>query len=153
MSGIKEIHRLRSQIDVRFKKAMSIGDLELQSDFAKYLCVLAAGFLENSVYEILVNFSKLKGSPHLSRFVESKLATWTSPNSEKLCALLGSFDTEWRRRLDLYLKDEKKEAINSLVALRHKIAHGESVGTSLRQVHDYYVIVSKVVDELFLIVV
>lgn len=34
--------------------------------------------------------------------------------------------------------------MNSLVALRHKIAHGESVGTSLAQVKAYYATVLEV---------
>jgi hypothetical protein len=44
------------------------------------------------------------------------------------------------------LIDERKESVNSLVALRHKIAHGESVGTSLSQVKAYYQTIREVVE-------
>ena len=44
--------------------------------------------------------------------------------------------------------DQRKDSLNSLVALRHKIAHGESVGTSLSQVREHYKVVVEVVDHL-----
>ena len=37
--------------------------------------------------------------------------------------------------------DERKAAVDSLVDLRNKVAHGEDVGTSLAQVKAYYTIV------------
>ena len=43
--------------------------------------------------------------------------------------------------MEAYLVDERKAAVDSLVDLRNKVAHGEDVGTSLAQVKAYYTIV------------
>lgn len=149
MTGLAEVHRQRTRLDAKFKKVEAFGfDAELQSDYAKYLCVLTSGFLENSLYELLVGYSKAKSSPAIARYVEAQMNRWINPGSEKIVSLLGSFSPEWRAHIDSYLVDEKKEAVNSLVALRHKIAHGESVGTSYSQVKGYFDVVSKLVDEI-----
>jgi hypothetical protein len=58
------------------------------------------------------------------------------------------FDSTWGEDLDSYLIDEKKDAIDSVVGLRHKIAHGEYVGVTISRVRDYYAIVAKVVDHV-----
>lgn len=84
----------------------------------------------------------------MSSYVERQLNHWTSPTTEKLVALLGAFDSNWGSQAAAYLVDERKESINSLVANRHKIAHGESVGTSLHQVKRQYATVLDVVGFL-----
>ncbi|WDT73987.1 MAG: HEPN domain-containing protein [Candidatus Manganitrophus sp.] len=118
-------------------------DIEVQSDFAKYFCVLVSGFLENALIEIVLDFAQKRSAPEVALFVERQLDYWTNPNCEKIANLIGSFSPDWRVKVEGYLIDERKAAVNSLVALRHKIAHGESVGTSLSQVKEYY---SKVVE-------
>jgi hypothetical protein len=77
---------------------------------------------------------------------ETAYRFWTNPSGGKIVKLLGSFSSDWRISLEGYLIDERKDAVNSLVALRHKIAHGESVGTSLAQVKDHYKTVLEVID-------
>lgn len=131
MNGLVEVHRHQRRLEAKFKRVATLNfDAELQADFAKYLCVLTSGFLEVAVYEILVNHAKTKSSPEFARFVEGQLDRWTNPSVKKISVLLGSFSAKWRVEIEGYLVDEKKEAVGSLVALRHKIAHGESVGTS-----------------------
>jgi hypothetical protein len=149
MNGLIEVHRQRTRLDAKFKRISSVVfDAELQSDYAKYLCVLTTGFLECALYELLVAYSKDKSAPASAKFIESQLNRWANPGAEKITSLLGSFDVAWRSKIEIYLVDEKKDAVNSLVALRHKIAHGESVGTSYSQVKGYFDVVSKLVDEI-----
>jgi hypothetical protein len=125
---------------------MAYTDIEVQADYAKYLCVLVSGFFENAIVALALDFADRKSSPEVSAFVERQLDFWTNPNTEKICALIGSFSSEWRDRVANFLIDERKASVNSLVALRHKIAHGESVGTSLSQVKAHYAIILDVVE-------
>lgn len=149
-----EVDRLRKRLYAQLGRVSGFtGDAELMSDYAKYSCVLVSGFLECAIYEILLNYIKTKASPGVIRYVESQLSRFTSPTSEKICGLLGSFDSQWRSAIESYLVDEKKEAVNSLVGLRHKIAHGESVGTTFFQIEKYFKEVDKLVDQIELIVV
>jgi len=61
-------------------------------------------------------------------------------------SLFGAFNSDWRDKLQNYIIDEKKDSINSLVALRHKVAHGDYVGTTLSQVKQYYKTIIDVVE-------
>jgi hypothetical protein len=54
--------------------------------------------------------------------------------------LLAAFNPDWHTRTNDFLQDERKASVNSLVALRHRIAHGESVGTTLSQVKRHFVV-------------
>mgnify|MGYP001251449361 FL=1 len=147
MSGRAEVSRLKKRLDSAFARVPSAtADIELQSDFARYLCVLVSGFFENAIVALILDFAQQRSAPQVAVFVERELEHWTNPNTEKICVLLGSFSPDWRKEAETYLVDERKESVNSLVALRHKIVHGESVGTSLSQVKAYYQTIINVVD-------
>lgn len=147
MTGRGEVARLRQRLELTLARApLAISDIEVQSDFAKYFCVLVSGFLENALVALILDYAERRSAPEVTMFVERQLEFWTNPNTEKIAQLLGEFSREWRVKAELFLIDERKAAVNSLVALRHKIAHGESVGTSLSQVKSYYATVIEVVD-------
>ena len=49
MTGKAEVDRQRQQLDATFKRAANLGaDAELLSDYARHLCVLVSGFLEQA---------------------------------------------------------------------------------------------------------
>jgi hypothetical protein len=147
MTGRGEVHRLRQRLDATFARAAGAStDIELQSDFARYLCVLVSGFLENAIVALVLDMAQKRSSTEVAFFIERELEYWTNPNTEKLIQLLGSFSPDWQERTSTFLQDERKAAVNSLVALRHKIAHGESVGTSMARVNHYYEQAREVVD-------
>jgi len=125
---------------------LSCVDLEVQADFAKYFCILVSGYFENALIALILDVAQKRSAPEIARFVEHSLDYWTNPNHEKIIKLLGGFSDEWRKAVEVYLVDEKKASVNSLVSLRNKIAHGESIGTSLGQVKSYYSDIQDVVD-------
>ncbi len=149
MTGAAEVRRLQQRMEATLRRAPSSGaDVEVQADFAKYFCVLVSGFLENAVVTLLLDVAQRRSAPEIARFVERRLDQWTNPNTEKILTLIGDFNADWRSAAERYLVDSRKEAINSLVALRHQIAHGESVGTSMGQAISYWSAVKEVVEFL-----
>lgn len=149
MSGRAEVHKLRTRLNATIERAPGAGaEAEVQADFAKYLCVLVSGFLESAITAMLVAYAKSRSGPEVASFVERQLGPWTNPKAEKIIDLFGAFNADWRADLTAYFVDEPKDSVNGLVALRHKIAHGESVGTSLFQVKRHYAIILKVVQHL-----
>jgi RiboL-PSP-HEPN len=147
VSGRAEVARLTGRLNATFARRPAVSsDIEIQADFARYACVLVSGFLENALIALLLHLVQRRSAPEVSFFVERQLEYWTNPTCEKICRLLGDFNPDWQKKAEDYLVDERKAAINSLVALRHKIAHGESVGTSIAQVTQYYVIAQDVVQ-------
>ena len=149
MTGRLQITRMQGRLDATFLRAPApAADLEFQSDFAKYLCVLVSGFFENAITALILDYVERRSSPEVTLYVERQLKYWTNPNTEKIVSLLSSFDSTWAAQATRHLVDARKESLNSLVSLRHKIAHGESVGTSLYQVKEYYKTVREVVQFL-----
>lgn len=148
MNGRNEVARLQKRLEDTFKRAPnSMGDVEFQADFAKYYCILISGFLENALIALVLDVAQKRSAPEVAFFVERKLAKkWTNPNCEKIIQLLGNFKQDWRVAVETYLVDERKAAVDSLVDLRNKVAHGENVGTSLAQVKAYYATVIDVIN-------
>jgi RiboL-PSP-HEPN len=151
MTGRSEVSRLKTRLDATFERGKLLGaqaDLETQADFARYLCILVSGYLEKAVAELVLEHSRRHGGPSLQRFVENNTRRFTNANSQKLKDLLGRFNADWRSRLDVVLVDEFKDAVDSVVGLRHVIAHGGSAGVTYSRVMDYYSLIQLVVEEI-----
>lgn len=135
----KEVERARRRLDALFARVSTLsGDAELQSHWARYLCVLASGFIESSVREILSEYTKTKSHPRVLSYVEQQLRRFQNPNMEAILQLVGAFDPEWRSELDEATEGEVAAAVNSIVTNRHGIAHGRTIGLSYVIMHQYY---------------
>jgi len=147
MHGRAEVWRLRSRLEATFKRVELIdADPELQSDFAKYLCVLVSGFVETAVAELLVEHSRRNGSASLQRYVEAQTERLTNLNTERLRQVLSSFDADWGKQVQRFVVDERKDAFDSVLGLRNTIVHGGSVGLTYRRISDYYERIKPIVD-------
>jgi hypothetical protein len=128
------------RLDALFERVSSLpdDDPELKAHWARYLCVLASGFLEVATKEILVEMTRSRGSEVLTEFVSNTLGDFQNPKMEKILALLGRFDPHWRAELEELTQGEIKDAVDSIVDNRHKIAHGENVGISFVVMSRYW---------------
>jgi hypothetical protein len=150
MTGRAQVHSERQRLDETFKRAASVkDDLELSSDFARYLCVLVSGFLEQAVIELLVEFVGKRSADSIQRHLEPHLRRFTTAKSKNIIVLLGSFDLTWQKDLeDYHLVDERKDAVDSVVNLRQTISHGRSTGVTMVSVQRYYDRVKEVVEHI-----
>jgi hypothetical protein len=152
MTGHAELARLRKQLDATFERikqlSVSSSDLEIQSDFARYLCILVSGYLEKALVEVVLEHARRNGGTTLQRFVEMRTRQFANPNCQRILELTGSFDADWRTDLESFLKDDVKDAIDSVVALRNRIAHGTPVSITYQRVRDYYVRVQVAIDHI-----
>ncbi len=151
MTGRAEVVRLQAQLGATFERARRLAataDAETQSDFARYLCISVSGFLEKSVAELVIEHSRRSGGPTLQRFIEANTRKFTNANSEKLKQLLGSFSQDWRLKLEAILVDDAKDAIDSIIGLRHSIAHGGSAGVTYSRVSEYYKRIQLVIEQI-----
>jgi hypothetical protein len=138
----------RARIEAGFTRASGVVDAQTQADLARYLCVLVAGFLEQATRHIYGEYARDKADPRVTRYVERQLAGFTNANAEKLCQLAGAFDAKWREELGTYLEGERKDAIDSVVANRHQIAHGQDVGITYIRIKDYFDHIKDAIDYL-----
>jgi hypothetical protein len=118
--------------------ALAAEQLELQAHWARYICVLASGFLENALKEVYSEYARSCSSAGVADFVESKLATIQNPKAGRFLETAGAFSKAWAVDLETFLEtDGRKEAIDSIMANRHLIAHGKDSGITLVRVKDY----------------
>jgi RiboL-PSP-HEPN len=64
----------------------------------------------------------------------------------KILELARSFDPEWADELEAVTIGKLKDAIDSIVANRHNIAHGQYTGITLAAIIDYYASAVKVLE-------
>lgn len=69
-------------------------------------------------------------------------------NAEQLLRFVSAFNVDWRNQLEDFITGERKEALDSVVANRNNIAHGESVNLTYARIRDYYRYICQVVDFL-----
>ena len=115
-------------------------DIELQGHWGRYICILAAGLLENSIREIYSEYVRSASSPQVSSYATASLQNILNPNSNRFVQIAGSFSQEWGRALEDFLnanEGERKDAIDSIINNRHQIAHGRNTSISVVRVGNY----------------
>ena len=143
----REIISNKQKLDHLFKKITAFSeDTDLQSHWARYLCILVSGFLETSVRIIYREYAKSKATPQVANFVVGKLEDFQNPKMEKILQLTGLFSTDWANELRLETDGELKDAVDSIANNRNQIAHGGSVGISYSQIQSYYERAIKVIE-------
>ena len=142
-----EVIRYQQRLDDLFKKIVAFAeDIELQSHWARYLCILVSGFLETSVRAIYSQYANTKAAPYVANYVDSQLQSFQNPNMERILQLARSFSPEWEEHLRSVTQGEPKDAIDSIVANRNRIAHGESVTITYTRIRSYYQNAIKIVE-------
>lgn len=137
----------KQRLDGLFDRVSTFSDdVEMGSHWARYLCVLVSGFIETSVGAIYSAYTRDKAAPYVTNYVCSRLRRFTSPNMEQICQLAGLFNDAWREELEVATAGEIKDAVNSVVANRHLIAHGRDVGITYARVRRYYDKVVRMVE-------
>ena len=147
----KEILRYQRELDDLFEKVSSLNsDPEMQSHWAKYLCVRVSGFLEVAVSTIYKKYAKNKASPFFVNYVERQLSSFQNPKMEKILNITRSFNPKWAEDIELELSKntEIKDSIDSIVEVRNKIAHGENIGITYSKMKGYYKNALKLVNLL-----
>ena len=129
----------KQYLDYLFGKSAILKDNdELLSHWARYLCVLVSGWLEMSVYEIYSEYVQKRSSENVSRYVSRRLRKFQNPKMNNILSLTSDFCSEWRDALQQCTDGEIKDAVDSIVANRHLIAHGESCNISYERLKEYY---------------
>ena len=124
------------------------GEAELLSDFARYLCILVSGFLEQAVIELVLEYVRTHSQPSIHRHIDQRLRRFTNAKTQRLLELLGSFDSDWRQDLEKFIVDEYKDAVDGIVDLRNTISHGRFAGITFIRVQNYYARIKDVVDHI-----
>jgi hypothetical protein len=123
---------------LRHTPEATAGELELQAHWGRYLCVLAAGFLENAIGLVYSDYAYRVAPPTVASYASSQLFRIQNPNANRFIATARDFRSDWAEELEQFLENEgRKEAIDGIMAQRHQIAHGRDVGITVARVASY----------------
>jgi len=136
--GLGERQSIENRIATLLSKGGALTDDEFKAEIAKYLCILSCGFLEASCREILQTYVDSRAERHVAAFVATQLEKFQNPKVERILQLVGAFGKAKREAVENSIDDEHKDAVNSIVANRHNLAHGRNVGISLGRLREYY---------------
>jgi hypothetical protein len=120
----------------------------MQAHWARYLCVLTSGLLESSVRILFAQYARTVSHANVARFVDEELERFQSAKMANILGLAREFSEAWADQLESDTVGERKDAVDSIVANRHLIAHGEDVGISYVRMKDYYRSAVEVIDLL-----
>lgn len=137
---------LKDALDATFTRASKIDpvEIELRADFARHLCVLVSGFIDQTIKSLTIEYVRSRSSETVTNHVSRSIVNLTNLRSTKLVAHLQSFDANWKAELEALVADERKAAVDSVVTLRHGIAHGKPGDVTIARMQDYYREINKV---------
>ncbi len=144
----------KQRLDNLYAKVAAIPNPQDQVEWSKYLCVLTAGFIEESLRVLILDFSKHNASLEIQKFVESEISFLTNCKTKRIIDVLNKFNSKWSSTFETEIQDnspiytEIKDSIDSIVGNRHLIAHGKSVGVTYSTVKKYYVYCTKAIEIL-----
>ncbi len=123
-------------------------DAELQSQLARFLCVLTSGLIEQALILTLAEYSQRRSHPTVARYVSANVSKIRNAKFEDILIILGNFSPKWREHFEETTSAEVKDAINSIVNNRNQIAHGGQTGISPVHYTEYYRRVKSFVADL-----
>lgn len=140
---IKDLDGLKNKID-------EVDDEEVKSFLVRLFCVRTSGLLEVFLKTRISEYSKGKVPKEINRFLTSKFKDITSLKTSKLEEVLCAFSTDWSDSFTSYIEehDQLKNSIDSIIAQRHNIAHGQQSNLGIASMNQYYEDVKTVVTYL-----
>lgn len=147
----REISRQIQKLDGLFKLTKEIADSDgsIQGHWARYLCILVSGFVENALKELYSDYIEKCSSPAVASYAIRNLLTLNNPKAEKVQQLALSFKEDWGKELDEFMsKNGRKDAIDSVMNNRHQIAHGKEIGITIHNLRQYFDKIIEVIKKI-----
>jgi hypothetical protein len=124
------------------------GSLEVQAHWARYTCIVMSGYIEDCVKELLSGYTNERSPTTVFNYVSAQLKYFRTADTENIGDLVSKFDKAWLISFTAFLTAERRDAVNSVVGNRHRIAHGLDVGVTMSQLSQWYPRVNEVIDHL-----
>jgi len=121
---------LFDKIDSLSKSATGLpSSVEMESvkaELCKYCCVLASAAIDLCIEDCLLEYSERGRDQRIGAFIKKQISRARNPTIGILCAMLESFDQDWKVGLETYATDPIRSDIGSIVHNRNEIAHGRN---------------------------
>ena len=145
----QELSSQLQRIENLIKKTTEVSstDLELQAHWAKYLCVLCAGFLEDSMAQIYGEYARKSANPAVANYTYRQLERIQNPKTSRFVEIAQQFQKSWGDELELFVADNgRKDAIDAIMSNRNSIVHGGNSGMTIGRLKEYLIKSVEVVE-------
>ena len=143
----------RARIEHAIKQAyetVSAQDLSVENQawIAQIMTIWVSGYIEITCKDILRESSRNGTKPEIFKFVNWHLNRFQNPKMERILELVGRFDAQLATILREFSEGPIKESVDSVVEVRHKIAHGSSSDISVVRIMGYFKYVKKLTKKM-----
>lgn len=146
------LHQLRNQernLDLLFQEVSLLDDGDVnKAHLTRYLCVRTSGFLEVVIRYLIADLCDGSSPKSVKNYVQNKSKYITNLSYKKMYDLLSEFNSEWATTFSNQISDQQKMSMNSVIANRNNISHGNQDNTSFRDMYKYYIDIKEVVSIL-----
>ena len=144
----REVTSAKQRLDRLFQLGTgAFPDLELQAHWARYLCVLACGLLETAVRFTYAKYAESRAHPAVASYVGRQVGSFQNPKIGRIIAVARHFNDDWADELEQRTEGKLADHVNSLVGLRHAIAHGNNASSATyATIREYYESVVEVIE-------
>ncbi len=140
---IRELNDLKSIIN-------GIDDEEIKSSLLKLFCVRVSGLVEVFLKTRISEYSRGKVPNEINHFLTAKFKDITNLKTSKLKDILSSFSQNWADRFTSFVDEHEqtKISLDSIIAQRHNIAHGQPSTLNQSSMNQYYDDILKIIRYL-----
>jgi hypothetical protein len=135
------LHRERDRIArvLELGKTIPLDDSERIGHWGRYACIACTGYIEVALRLVIQTHVHKKATPEIHAYVVRDLEGIQNPKAERFTNVLRCFSDKWATEMESFFvaNQQVKDAIDSLMANRHLIAHGRPCSISLGRVADY----------------
>lgn len=135
------LHRERDRIKrvLDLGKSIPLDDNERIGHWGRYACIACTGYIEVALRLVIQTHVHNKATPEIHAYVVRNLESVQNPKAERFVGVLRCFSDRWANELESFFTSNQqvKDAIDSLMANRHLIAHGRPCSISLGRVNEY----------------
>lgn len=110
------------------------------AEWSRYLCIRTSGYFEQALVDMCERHAAANGAdPNVVSFVSTSVRFNNSFDANKVGRMFGGYNKEWQRVIKRHFRDHGEEAgtLQSLLANRNLIAHGEDSGVTVAAVREW----------------
>ena len=137
-----------TKLDNLFSLTESVDNDEVKSNMSRFLCVRTSGLMETFVKEKVSEYVSGTSPIPIQNYMVSAVKSITNLDSERIEKFLGQFSAKWKEEFISGITEEQKESLNSVIGLRHQIAHGHNDSISFHTMKAHYQNIKKVITVL-----
>lgn len=135
---LREINRLL---------AINVTDPSIAPHWGRYMCIMAAGFLESALQTVYRNYASQASDRNVSNYVSSQLRRVRNPDAGRFVELARAFNQDWGNALSAFIdRNDRRTAINEIQRNRNLNAHDQQSEITLAEVRAYLPKCVEVID-------